>query len=196
VAQPHNSHKEKTKMNEAEKIKKLKEQEAYYTPTKESHNALSGCISAWFVFVSAVALLLALGWFWLAYSAPQPAPIMPTPEKVIVPVTVYIYPTVTPTTPAQAAPLSLINSAAGQLQTVTFVTAQVEIGYRFVDLNGGIEEKVFCYGVNVCSWNAPAVPVGNDFEIVWKSYPGTSLMFAPRHTTTVPADALLIQLEN
>jgi hypothetical protein len=165
-------------MNEAEKIKKLKEQEAYYTPTKEIHNALSGCISAWFVFVSAVALLLAFGWFWLAYSAPQPTPILPT------------------AVPTQAAPMSLINPAAGQLQTVTFVTAQVEIGYEFVNLSGGLEEKVFCYGVNVCSWYAPPVPSGNEFRIVWKSYPGTSLMFAPRHTTTVPADALLIQLEN
>jgi hypothetical protein len=92
--------------------------------------------------------------------------------------------------------MSLINPAAGQLQTVTCVTAQVEIGYEFVNLSGGLEEKVFCYGVNVCSWYSPPVPSGNEFRIVWKSYPGTSLMFAPRHTTTVPADALLIQLEN
>jgi hypothetical protein len=162
-----------------DEIKRLKkeEQERYYTPTAEHGNKLNTCMSMAFLLVSFMALGLSCAWFVLAYSvslAPPPTP-APTP-----------YPTAVPmATPA-------VNPATGQLQTVTFRTAQNGIGYSYVNLHGEIEGREVCYNTNVCSWYAPPVPTGNELIVSWWRRDG---MFNHYGKLPFRADQLLIQIE-
>jgi hypothetical protein len=172
---PHNG-KGQAKMDEKQKIKELKEQEGYYTPEGNAPAEMGGCVAMWLGFLSGVSFLMLCGWLYLAYFAP-PAPPTPAPTP---------YPTVVPmVTPA-------INPAAGQLQTVTFKTAQNGIGYSYLNLNGEWESREVCYSTNVCSWYAPPVPTGNELIVTWWRRDG---MFNTYGKLPFRADQLLIQIE-
>lgn len=163
-----------------DEVKRLKkeEQERYYTPTAEHGNKLNTCMSMAFLLVSFVAFFLSFMWLWLAYlvTFTPPAPPAPTP-----------YPTAVPTMATPA-----VNPATGQLQTVTFRTAQRAIGYGFINLHGEWEEREVCYATNVCSWYAPPVPSGEALHVLWWVSSG---MFVNKYERAFHPWELLIEIE-